>query len=74
MTVKCTVPVRLYGEFAGEYERDAIYPDDRLAAVAPKHFESVPDIGTREPVRAAECPDDGTPPDTPTESKTKRRK
>ncbi len=46
MSVKCIVPVRLFGELAGEYHRDRVYPNDRLAAVEPTCFEAVPDPGT----------------------------
>lgn len=75
MPVKCIVPVRLYGEFAGDYARDTTYPDDRLADAFPGYFAIVPESGPAEPVRDLGDPDGGTPPPHPsTETKTKRRK
>lgn len=40
--VKCIVPVRLFGPEAGEYERNAVYPNDELAVNHPDNFQAVP--------------------------------
>lgn len=36
--VICMVPIRLWGDMAGEYERGVLYPDDRLAQEYPDYF------------------------------------
>lgn len=45
--VICTVPIRLYGPEAGEYQRDVVYPDDRLAELHPDNFVRI-DQGQQE--------------------------